>query len=232
VEAVLEAAGKEPGPERVLDVLIRLGPWGDGCGLEPEGLTLSRVQEHEHGLDLGALTPMLPGHIASESGRIDLVPERLAADLPRLQTWLDGPPQSSLRLINRRDIRSMNSWLHNLPALSKGRDRCTLQIHPVDATARGLETGSEALLRTGVGEIRVPVEVTDAVMPGVVSLPHGFGHTGPGIALRVAAKRPGANVNAITDDGPIDGPSGASALFGMPVEVEAPAALEVAAAGP
>jgi anaerobic selenocysteine-containing dehydrogenase len=221
LERLLEAAGAEPGPQRILDVLLRLGPYGDGGGVQPDGLSLANVQRHEHGLDLGPLVPMLPGHLATGSGRIELAPERLCADLPRLEAWLAEQPGPGLRLINRRDVRSMNSWLHNLPALAKGRHRCTLQIHPEDAAARGLAAGSEARVRTRVGEIRAPVEVTEDVMRGVVSLPHGFGHTGPDVALRVATRRPGANVNAVTDDAPRDAPSGASALFGAPVEVEA-----------
>jgi anaerobic selenocysteine-containing dehydrogenase len=221
LEQVLEAAGKEPGPERILDVMLRLGPWGDGCGLDPGGLSLARVKQHEHGMDLGPLAPMLPGHVATASGRIELAPERLLGDLPRLEAWLGEDSGPGLLLVNRRDARSMNSWLHNLPSLAKGRDRCTLQIHPDDAAPRGLATGGDARLRTRVGEIRVPVEVTAEVMRGVVSLPHGFGHAGPGVELRVAARKPGANVNAVTDDEPVDAPSGASMLFGGPVEVEA-----------
>jgi anaerobic selenocysteine-containing dehydrogenase len=221
LDQVLEATGGEPGPERILDVLLCLGPYGDGCGVEPEGLTLARVQQHEHGMDLGPLEPMLPGHVATESGKIELAPERLVADLPRLDAWLAEEPGPGLRLINRRDVRSMNSWLHNLPALAKGRDRCTLQIHPEDAAERGLAEGGEALVRSRVGEIRVSVELTEDVMRGVVSLPHGFDHAGSGVALSVATGRPGANVNAVTDDVPSDAPSGASMLFGGPVEVEA-----------
>jgi anaerobic selenocysteine-containing dehydrogenase len=221
IDRVLESAGREPGPERILDVLLRLGPYGDGFGLEPEGLSLAKLRQHEHGIDLGPLVPMLPGHVATESGKIELAPDRVLADVPRLEAWLAEEADAGLRLINRRDVRSMNSWLHNLPALAKGRDRCTLQIHPDDAGVRGLESGDVVLVRTRVGEIRVPVEVTSVVMPGVVSLPHGFGHTGSGVALRVAALRPGANVNAVTDDSNTDGPSGASMLFGGAVEVVA-----------
>jgi anaerobic selenocysteine-containing dehydrogenase len=164
---------------------------------------------------------MLPGHLRTESGRVELVPQRLSADLPRLEAWLAEAPEPGLRLINRRDIRSMNSWLHNLPALAKGRDRCTLQIHPDDAAARGLEPGGLALVRTRVGELRAPVELTDEMMPGVVSLPHGFDHRGEGIGLRVASRMPGVNVNRLTDDAESDAPSGATALFGAPVEVAA-----------
>ncbi len=219
LDAVLEAVGEEPGPERILEVIIRLGPRGDGCGLDPEGLTLARIRREEHGMDLGPLVPMLPGHVVTESGKIELAPERIVADLARLEAWLGEEPQGGLRLVNRRDVRSMNSWLHNLPSLAKGRDRCTLQIHPDDALARGIESGDGVLVRTATGEIHVPAEVTADMMRGVASLPHGFGHRGDGIRLQVATKKPGANVNAVTDDAATDASSGASILFGSSVEV-------------
>ena len=221
LDELLEAVGKEPGVERVIDTLLRIGSYGDACGRVPDGLTLSRVKAATHGLDLGPLEPMLPGKIATESGRIELAPERIVADLPRFEAWLARASETSLRLINRRDLRSMNSWLHNLRSLAKGRERCTLQIHPLDAQRRGLADGARARVTTHIGELSVPVEVTDAVMPGVVSLPHGFGHEGAGVELRVAARRPGANVNRLTDDLAFDAPSGASALYGGSVEVEA-----------
>jgi len=221
LDELLAAAGKEPGVERVIDALLRLGPYGDACGRNADGLTLARVKAAEHGVDLGALEPQLPGHVITPSGKIELAPVRIVADLPRLDAWLASAAETPLRLINRRDLRSMNSWLHNVAALAKGRERCTLQMHPHDAKQRSLADGARARVRTRVGEIEVPVEVTDAVMPGVVSLPHGFGHVGPGLDMRVATKRPGANVNLVSDDLAFDAPSGASALFGGAVEVEA-----------
>jgi anaerobic selenocysteine-containing dehydrogenase len=221
LEQLLAAVGKEPGVERVIDALLRIGPYGDACGRNPEGLTLARVKAAEHGIDLGPLEPQLPGHLVTPSGKIELAPERIVADLPRLEAWLSRAAETPLRLINRRDLRSMNSWLHNVAALAKGRERCTLQMHPRDAAQRALADGDRARVRTRVGEIEVSVEVTDAVMPGVVSLPHGFGHRGPGLEMRIATKRPGANVNLVSDDLAFDAPSGASALFGGPVEVEA-----------
>ncbi len=221
IDELLAAVGKEPGVERVIDALLRIGHYGDACGRVPDGLTLARVKAAEHGVDLGALEPQLPGHVITPSGKIELAPERITGDLPRLEAWLADAARTPLRLINRRDLRSMNSWLHNVAPLAKGRERCTLQIHPRDAERRALAHGDRARVRTRVGEIEVPVEVTDAVMPGVVSLPHGFGHQGPGVELRVATKRPGANVNLVSDDLAFDAPSGASALFGGPVEVEA-----------
>jgi hypothetical protein len=181
---------------------------------------LARVKAATHGLDLGPLEPMLPEKIGTASGRIELAPERIVADLPRFEAWLARASESGLRLINRRDLRSMNSWLHNLKSLAKG-ERCTLQIHPLDAERRALANGARARVTTHIGEILVPVEVTDAVMPGVVSLPHGFGHAGAGVELQVATRRPGANVNHLTDDRAFAAPSGASALYGGSVEVEA-----------
>jgi anaerobic selenocysteine-containing dehydrogenase len=156
----------------------------------------------------------------------------VCADLPRLESWLREGDAPGLRLVNRRDLRSMNSWLHNLPSLARGRDRCTLQIHPEDAAERGLVAGGEALVQSGVGAIRVPVELSEDVMRGVVSLPHGFGHAGPGVELRIATRRPGANVNAVTDDALSDAPSGASMLFGGSVEVEAVPARPLGPASP
>jgi anaerobic selenocysteine-containing dehydrogenase len=220
IEELLHAVGKEPGVERVVDALLRIGAYGDGCGREPEGLTLARVREAAHGIDLGALEPMLPGHLRTGSGKIELAPGRFVADLPRLGAWLADHPATPLRLINRRDARSMNSWLHNLPSLAKGRERCTLQVHPRDAAERGLVTGARARLRTRSGALEAPVEVSDAVMPGVVSLPHGFGHADLGDALHVAARKPGVNVNDVTDPDAVDVASGASALFGGAVELE------------
>ncbi len=220
VDELVAAVGKEPGVERVVDALLRVGPYGDGCGREPGGLTLAQVKAAEHGLDLGALAPQLPGAVVTASGKVELAPPRMLADLPRLDAFLARVADAPLRLVNRRDARSMNSWLHNVAALAKGRERCTLQIHPRDAARRGIADGARVRLVGPVGAVEVPAELTDAVMPGVVSLPHGFGHAGDGLALRVAEQRPGANVNLVSDDLALDEASGAGALFGQPVEVE------------
>ncbi len=219
IEELVERSRPAPGPVAILDALIRLGPHGDGFGREPKGLTLERIAEHPHGLDLGALEPMLPGHLATASGKIEATPPRITSDLPRLDAWLAGAPSNELVLINRRDVRSMNSWLHNLPALAKGRDRCVLLLHPEDAANREIESGDKVRIRSNVGEIEATAQLTTDMKPGVVSLPHGFGHHGSGIALQVAGRKPGANVNAITDDEAFDEPSGASMLFGGSVEV-------------
>ncbi len=221
LDDALAAVGEEPGPLRLLDLLLRLGPHGDGFGKVPGGLSLARLREHPHGLDLGALEPVLPGRLATPSGAIELAPERILADLPRLRAWLEESEAAdgSLLLIGRRDLRSMNSWLHNLPSLAKGRPRCTLQLHPSDAARLGLEEGGTARVTSRVGSLTAPVELTDRLMPGVVSLPHGWGHDAPGTRLGVASRRPGVNANRLTDDVPLDAPSGTSVLNGIPVEV-------------
>jgi anaerobic selenocysteine-containing dehydrogenase len=219
IEHLLAAVGEQPGIERVIDALLRVGPYGDGCGREPGGLTLARLKAAPHGIDLGPLQPALPGIVATASGRIALAPARMLADLPRLAASLAGRDGDRLQLINRRDAHSMNSWLHNVAALARERDRCTVQIHPSDAAVRGIADGDPVELRSGVGRLQAPAELTDAVMPGVVSLPHGFGHQREADGMRVAAARPGANVNDVHDDLAFDEASGAIALFGVPVTV-------------
>ncbi len=219
VEEIVAELGDEPGPRRLIDLLLRLGAYGDGFGRVPDGLSVARLEQAPHGIDLGPLSPRLPEALATKSGRIDLAPERILADLPRLDRWIDAGPDPRLSLIGRRDVRSMNSWLHNLPSMVKGRERCTLQIAPTDAARLGLATGDHAELKGRVGAVVVPVEVTDAMAEGVVSLPHGWGHDRPGVRLSVATARPGANANRVVDDALVDVPSGTSVLNGIPVEV-------------
>lgn len=219
VDELLEAGREHSGVARVVDALLRLGDHGDACGRVPDGLNLKRVQAAPHGLDLGALEPRLPEIVRTPSGKIELAPPRIVNDLMRLEAWLRRPANGALKLINRRDPRSMNSWLHNAAPLAKGPLRCTLLMHPDDAQCRQIRNGDLARLVGRTGEIDVPVEVTDCIRKGVVSLPHGFGHDGEGLRLTVASRRPGRNVNDVSDDLSFDAPSGASALFGVPVEV-------------
>ncbi|MEV5281970.1 molybdopterin oxidoreductase family protein [Streptomyces sp. NPDC051994] len=204
------------GPERRLDLMLRLGPYGDGFGARADGLTLERVLAHPHGIDLGPLQPRLPQVLRTGSGRIELLPAPIAADLPRLRAALDERP-ASLVLVGRRHLRSNNSWLHNIPALNGGSNRCTLQIHPDDAARLGLADGAEVRITSDGGAVAAPVEITDGVRRGVVSLPHGWGHTRPGSRLAVAADRPGVNVNQLLDGSRLDPLSGTSVLNGFPV---------------
>ncbi|MFD9334862.1 molybdopterin oxidoreductase family protein [Streptomyces sp. NPDC060028] len=228
----------ESGPERRLDLMLRLGPYGDRFGAgagtgagagdggdegesaaegaQTPGLSLERLLAYPHGIDLGPLRSRLPGVLRTRSGRIELLPEPIAAELPRLRAALADRP-AALVLVGRRHLRSNNSWLHNVPALVGGSNRCTLQVHPADAGRLGLTDGGRARVSGDGGSLEVPVEITDAVRTGVVSLPHGWGHDRAGVRLSVAAASPGVNVNQLLDGTLLDPLSGTAVLNGFPV---------------
>ncbi len=193
-------------PDRLISTLLRVGRYR---------LSLAALQAHPHGLDLGALQP----GIRIPKAQVDVAPAVFLADLPRLSAWVDGARSPTPVLIGRRHLRSNNSWMHNLPALAKGPDRATLMIHPLDAQSLGIVDGQRVRVRSRVGEVTAPVFVTDEVMPGVVSLPHGFGHAGI-TTLRVAHGVAGANANALTDTAAIEPIIGTSILNGVPVTIE------------
>jgi len=206
--------------EQRLDMMLRLGPYGDGFGAHPDGLSLEKVLAHPHGIDLGALRPRLPGLLRTRSGTVELCPEPLREDVPRLRAALDRrTAEGSLVLVGRRHLRSNNSWMHNIPALRGGTNRCTLQLNPDDAARLGLADGAYARIKGSGGEVTAPVEVTEAVRTGVVSLPHGWGHDRPGTRMRVAAAEPGVNVNQLLDGTLLDPLSGTAVLNGFPVQV-------------
>ncbi|ULR49561.1 molybdopterin oxidoreductase family protein [Streptomyces deccanensis] len=208
----------DTGPERRLDMMLRLGPYGEGFGADPDGLTLEKLLAHPHGIDLGPLRPRLPQPLKTVSGRIELLPEPIVGDLPRLRTALRERPDG-LVLIGRRHLRSNNSWLHNIPALTGGTNRCTLHIHPDDADRLGLADGDAVRIKGAGGEVTAPAEVTDVVRQGVVSLPHGWGHDRPGTRMSHAAIDPGVNVNQLLDGSLLDPLSGNAVLNGIPVEL-------------
>ncbi|MGW6835011.1 molybdopterin oxidoreductase family protein [Streptomyces sp. NPDC054949] len=197
------------GPERRLDMMLRLGPYD---------LTLDELRKRPHGIDLGPLSPRLPGVLKTRTGRIELLPDPIAAELPRLRAALAERP-AALVLVGRRHLRSNNSWLHNVPALVGGSNRCTLHVHPQDADRLGLTDGGRARITADGGSLEVPVEITDAVRTGVVSLPHGWGHDRAGSRLSVARAVPGANVNQLLDGSRLDPLSGTAVLNGFPVEL-------------
>ncbi|MFK0111050.1 molybdopterin oxidoreductase family protein [Streptomyces sp. NPDC091217] len=210
----------DTGPERRLDLMLRLGPYGDGFGARPGGLTLEQLLAHPHGIDLGPLASRLPQPLKTRSGKVELLPRPIADDLPRLRAALGTSP-AALVLVGRRHLRSNNSWMHNVPALTGGTNRCTLHIHPEDAERLGVRDGADVRVKGAGGEVVTPAEVTDGVRPGVVSLPHGWGHDRPGTRLSHAATAPGVNVNQLLDGSLLDPLSGNAVLNGIPIEVTA-----------
>ncbi len=219
-DEIVAALGDRSAPDRLVDLQIRVGAYGDGFGADPDGLSLDRLEAVEHGVDLGPLVPRLPYLLRTESGTVELAPPIILADLARLETDCDAPPDPALRLVGRRHLRSNNSWMHNVRQLVKGRDRCTLHVNPHDAAELGLTDGGPARVSSRVGEVVAAVEVTDDVMPGVVSLPHGWGHDAPGMSMAVAAEHAGVNSNALTDHRRLDPLSGNTVLNGIAVTVE------------
>lgn len=220
VEELIAMVDGDSGSDRVLDAMLRTGPYGDHFGLDPEGLSLAMLRDRPHGVDLGPLEPRLPEALQTVDGRIDLFAGPFREELGRLESRVvEWSGDSRLRLIGRRHLRSNNSWMHNLEVLVKGKPRCTLQVNPHDAADLGVEDGGRARVRSRVGEVTADVEITDVVMPGVVSLPHGWGHEKAGTRLAVAGRRPGVNSNVLTDPTAMDPLSGTSVLNGIPVEV-------------
>ncbi len=251
-------AFKQIGPDPLLDILLRSGPYGTDLGPAktlmqpaidllmgvlptrhplralarlspldrrwrdlPKGLSISALKANPSGIDLGPLRPCLPDRLYTRDGKINLAPRRYLRDLDRLLARLDTPVSDDLLLIGRRHVRSNNSWMHNSQRLVKGKDRCTMMIHPKDASRCGLMEGDAAELTTEAGKIVVPVEITDDLMPGVVSVPHGWGHSRKGTRQAIAEAHAGASINDIIRDDQIDPLSGTSVLNGQNVRVKA-----------
>jgi len=213
------------GPERMLDLGLRFGPYGSGVNVFGKGLTLRRLQKAPHGIDLGPLTSCLPGRLRTPDKRIELAPEVFVKDVDRVKArFLDHPIHKSngnLLLIGRRQLRSNNSWMHNSERLVKGKPQCTLLINPADASHRKLTSGQTVRVSSRVGSLLVPIEITTEMMPGVVSIPHGWGHDRAGIQLDVAQQHAGESINDLTDNQSIDALCGTAAFNGTVVEVEA-----------
>lgn len=219
--AVMAELSKHSGPDRRVDLALRNGPYGDGFGRNPDGLTLDKVKAAPGGIDLGELQSRVPEMLRTPSGKIELAPPLLIADLPRALAALDEPAPDMV-IVGRRHVRSNNSWMHNLPLLAKGPFRCTAMVHPADAKRLGLVDGAIARIAGHAGNtIEAQVEVTDTIMQGVVSLPHGWGHDLPGAQLTLAAERPGSNLNSVLDENLRDPVSGNAVLGGVAVQVSA-----------
>lgn len=214
------------GPDWVIDLGMRTGP---------HNLRLADLHEHKSGIDLGPLVARLPRLLHNKDKRIQLTPQPMVDDMPRLLAQLpekqperqperqpangDGTGAADLSLITRRDLRSNNTWMHNSQRLTRGKPRCVLHMHPDDASARGIADGDRVTVRSQVGALQVPVAVTEDMMPGVISMPFGWGHDRAGAALSVAAQHAGTSINEITDVARIDQLSGCIS-FALPVTVE------------
>ncbi len=225
------------GPERMLDVLLRCGPYGAGYpsaghpgpGLTEQatgaaegcdGLSIDALLAAPHGIDLGPLSVRLPEVLRTPSGKVELAPPLLTGDVARLHDVLEaGHDEEAMVLVGRRDLRSNNSWMHNLPGLVRGPARCTAWVHPRDADRLGLIHGDPVLVTARTGAIEVPAEVTENVMPGVVSIPHGWGHDAPGVQMGVAGAHAGANSNVLCDEQIVEPLSGTAVLNGIPVSL-------------
>ncbi len=211
------------GPEGIVALGLRVGPWGLRRG--PWGVSLAKLKRAPHGIDLGALAPCLPDRLPARRGgiaaHIDLAPTPFVEDLERCVRELVDAAREDFVLIGRRQLRSNNSWMHNVPKLMTGKPRCTLLLHPDDAARIGVADGQAVRISSRTGSVVAPAELDAGIMPGVVSLPHGFGHTRPGTGQTVAAAHAGVSINDITDDARVDALSGVAAFSGVPVQLAA-----------
>jgi len=224
---IIEALAEFEWADQIVDFRLRVGQHGDGFGANPDGLTLQKlIDDYPSGADFGPLVERFPDAIKTVSGTVELAPEPIIEDMARLNGVFavdggaDGHDEQMV-LIGRRHLKTVNSWMHNVNVLIKGKTDCTLQVHPSDASRLGLVDGGAAQVESRVGKVVAPVEVTDDLMPGVVCLPHGWGYDEPGIEMNVAKTKPGVNANVLTDDLALDFLSGNCALNGIPVTVTA-----------
>jgi anaerobic selenocysteine-containing dehydrogenase len=208
------------GTARMLDFMLQTGPYGAAFGANPTGLSLDVLLANPHGVDLGALEPRIPEGLRTPTGMIELSPPLLIADLVRLEASIDKADDNQMLLVGRRDLKSNNSWMHNIKVLTKGSLSCTAHVHPDDAARLGLSDGGTVRITSRVGSVDAPVEVTDSVRQGVVSLPHGWGHGVAGTQMDVAAEKAGVNSNILTDDQVMDPLSGNAALNAIPVTLQ------------
>jgi anaerobic selenocysteine-containing dehydrogenase len=218
IRAALDASGRR-GPARMLDLMLQTGPYGAAFGANPGGASLDLLLANPHGVDFGALGERLPDALRTRTGKVELAPEPLIADVARLRGAIDELNARSMVLVGRRHLKSNNSWMHNIGVLMKGSMSCSLQMHPIDADRLGLQNDALATISSRVGSVVAPVEITTDIRPGVVSLPHGWGHSSPGTKMGVAAARAGVNSNILSDDRALDPLSGTSVLNGIPVDI-------------
>ncbi|MDO6656466.1 molybdopterin-dependent oxidoreductase [Anaerobacillus sp. 1_MG-2023] len=204
------------GPERMLDYMLRSGPYGDHFKKQG-GLSLNKLEQNPHGIDLGALKPRIPEVLLTHTGKVELAPEVIVKDVARLKE--ESSEQVDMVLIGRRNLRSNNSWMHNLPVLMKGKDRCTLLLHPEDGKRLDLQDGDLAQVLSDTGSLEVNVALTEDIMPGVGSIPHGYGHNLDGMKMTVAKENKGVNTNILSNEKRLDAVSGTAVLNGIPIVV-------------
>jgi len=226
------------GFDQALDVLLRTGPYGRLAPIMDRrqsplqkitkilaggrhNLSIKALRAAPHGIDLGPLQSILPRKLATKNKTIALVPEIYRNDMERALNVLRAGPPREFTVIGRRHVRSNNSWMHNSHRLVKGKTRCTVMLHPDDAAHLDLHEAEMVRVSSRVGSIELPVEITDSVMPGVVSIPHGFGHGRQGIRMATAQKSAGVSLNDITDEQFIDALTGMPVMNGVPVRIEA-----------
>ncbi len=205
-------------PHEIIDMGLQIGPYSERQG-SPHALSLARLRQHPSGIDLGPLQPQLPERLQTADKTINCAAPRPLADLQRLRAQYAADGDDRLRLIGRRHVRSNNSWMHNYRRLVKGKDRCTLLMHPLDMRSRDIRDGATVTLSSRAGAVTATVEASEDMMPGVVSLPHGFGHNRPGIRMQTAVRHAGVSCNDVTDEQLLDALSGNAAVNGVPVEV-------------
>ena len=212
---------RRAGPSGLLALLLRQGPYGGGLNLL-KGLSLSKLKKSPHGIDLGALKPALPAALYHKDKKIHLESDFFLKDLARVEAKffnIDKAPDKFL-LIGRRDVRSNNSWLHNSQRLVKGKSRCTALINPLDAQALAIAEGDMVRVSSRVGSVELAAQISDEMMAGVISIPHGWGHNLSGTQWQTAEAHAGVSVNALTDEMQIDALSGNAVLNGVPVSLE------------
>ncbi|MEM6723528.1 MAG: molybdopterin dinucleotide binding domain-containing protein, partial [Bacteroidota bacterium] len=202
-------------PETALDFGLQSGPYK---------IKLADLKAAPHGIDLGPLQPQFPEGLFTPESTINLCPDLFVDDLERMNAFFEAELVQSVEypflLIGRRELRSNNSWMHNLPVLMKGPKRCVAMLHPEDGERLHIQTGDEITVRSRVNTLKIEALITDEIMPGVISIPHGYGHLPEGIRMEVANAHAGVSVNDLTDEQYIDALTGNAVLNGVPVVVE------------
>ncbi|MDB4413463.1 hypothetical protein N9189_02950 [Pirellulaceae bacterium] len=222
VHALKQWMRKQAGPRGLLSLALLMGKRSFKRRHGTAGPSLKTLMRNPHGVDLGPMIKSLPDRLPAQQKQIDLAPKPLVDDVDRLKRLLqsESNEEGQLVLIGRRDLRSNNSWMHNSPKLMSGKPRCVLFMNPEDAQRRGILESTNVSVTSRIGTIQTAVTLTDDIMPGVASLPHGFGHDRSGVKLRVAQRHAGVSINDLTDDCRIDELCGNAAFCGVPVQVE------------